>query len=421
MAKINQKGMIPIIAAPASPPTDEIINNPSIDNRLAITSFMPTDLDATPKFRVYFASGQAPNGMSDTQRGYQNPLAWSKPNSLLTVPQQVWLCVSSYFGPQYEGASININPLEYLCSKAVFTGESQPGDLFGTVTTTAVWADGTAYIEEIKTYNAPAGSNIPTEVYTDSGTPGVAKYKAATAPNLTAQENTRIGNIYQQVQEQIQILRPGRTWVDVVDYTNGPLPNNVVTDPDDSYDLNNRYPFMIAPNSNEKFFGTNFLHIYAGIPFINAPDNPVPNPQLTDQLYINCKAQIVGSYSKFAGYNVQLFSMDADGTQQALNTANMIPIAAPPSCNGGTLNDYTDGTSSSPVQVNLATALSNAAKSAMIQNQGPLITTYYEAVAADLSNYGYTYGGDSSKITVGYLINLIASTFKFNPQTGEDL
>jgi len=194
-----------------------------------------------------------------------------------------------------------------------------------------------------------------------------------------------------QVKSAIESLRPGRTYVDVMTYSRASLahppffylgsnnyPNNYpqsfyfgAAHPNitDYLGAGNYYTYMVAPNPSDVYFGTNFLHLYAST--ANQVGGSVPvNPSGSDPIYVYGKNRIIGSYPKFEGFKVYMYS--------CINNFNGVTIAAPAS--------------------------------------------QMAEICADLSRYGYEYGGDAiSEMTVTNMVSLIAGHFYFDPDTGQDL
>ncbi len=406
--------------------------------------------------KAYFGAGQAPDGMDDTFLGYRKPTAWNAANSLLRVPQMVWLslapidCVST----DTDTTPSSIIPNYTLAPDAVPPGEAdyQPGPIYRCGTSfnfgrIYYWNDGHTEIVE------PSGGGFHRSDYTpgdepyivdsggftgddyagvDSGhigrQPTIYSGYTRSVVNWNYREYQRILPIFQEVKTRIEALRPTLTYIDIVDY------NDSTKWPNDRFQNGgvqpgNRYGFIVAPDPSETFFGTNFLHIYTGGNASFEPSVPPTddyNADISlDGTYIACKAQIMGSYPKFSGYNVYLYVIGKNLQQVKWANAPVITSIDAPPCDNLEILGVDPIAYPPPLnQVNVI----NIQRQGTIDFENNKITGYatnfnttFSVIASDLSAFGYHYSGDSELITVDSMIALIASNFRFNPITGRDL
>lgn len=238
------------------------------------------------KHELYFAKGQTPDGMKD-QAGYQKPTKLNKTSSLLKVPQMVWLSAAFF------SADLTENPTYFY-----YTGTQLYNSAHGTPedsdpTWVGWWSDGV-----IKT--APTGGVGPDDGDTPTPEGGVyiqvyanflgstvlpiipflvqfnlgpINAQIQTVPNLDYNESLRLLTVFQNVKTTIEKLRPGLTFVDVVDWYRGTVngqPGSGTIDNNPNFPSTGGsftvafYPWMVSPDPTEKFFGTNFMHVFAG-------------------------------------------------------------------------------------------------------------------------------------------------------------
>jgi hypothetical protein len=70
-------------------------------------------------------------------------------------------------------------------------------------------------------------------------------------------EHDRLKTVCQNVKNTLERLRPGRTWLNVIDWNDSDH-----RDPSEIYEI--LYPWMVMPDEGQIFFGTNFLHMWLG-------------------------------------------------------------------------------------------------------------------------------------------------------------
>ena len=258
----------------------------------------------------------------------------------------------------------------------------------------------------------------------------------SSVPNWQAVEYARIDPIFRAVAAKIQnVLRPGRTWVDVVDYqTANPLqiPNSNFHWPAGSPN-SGVFPWgggpsmpIICPPPSDIFFGTDFLHICCGT-------NGIINDSsdgLSSEYYAELKARMFAVFPKFAGYSAKIYGVASLGQQAALPLLAPIPIDSlsypvrPPIFpvpTGETLDPQEQAYWDLYLINTVADLNVNDANSGLATiNTGQ--NAFNEGVAGDLVECGFSYGGDSTVISsVDYLVALIAAHFNFDPITGQDM
>jgi hypothetical protein len=426
--KVNNPGMIPIFPE-ATPPVKP---NKTLGATIQRPSFITAKpLLSTPpaKFKAYFASGQAPDGMTDMRRGYQIPLDWNKASTQLRMPQMVWLSLV--------GIDIGIQYIKSYPTNATVYEVFWPA-LKGPIAT-----GGTSYDQF---QNSLGGTNTyiqPPGAATDEYNVVTGNYfedveAVLSAPNYFNMENTRLQPICAAVKNKIEKLRPGRTWVDFIDYNNFNAFPNTTINPDGNWE---KYPtfstgamwsYMITPDPTEKFLGTNFLNINIGGQG-SGPGGDSTNTtgffildEAPDSGYGYSKNRLKLNVPKFAKYRVMLFSVGGEGQQNPIEGDDpAIPIPGPIGV-GTTMGDSLAGyllmdNSGRYAVTNAARESQVAHYNETITGWGPKLKAFYMLVADDLKDYGFTYEGDSSNIDEDLLVNLIAKNFNFNPSNGKDL
>ena len=391
-------------------------------------------LDGTLK--AYFGPGQAPVGTNDLGTadagGYRSPTDWNKEKTLLRAPQQVWLSSTSMANML---CLVGRSGGYYFLAPPLLP---QTGNWVTNTSQNLYWANG----EVSSSYQYFTGSPAPAPftIVQNSGYSGGDP------------EGDRVASVYSDVKSQIESLRKGKTWVDVVRYPKGGILTHYNAYP--TTNLGGRYASLVAPDPTENFFGTDFLHVFCGghttgkNPFgasvissgnFTGPVPPylgpayltessiagsgpeyfpylIPNeyyPSISslstnadnitsDSGYLKCRAQVVGSYPKFAGYSVYLYSV------------NYVP------------SPYLVGTSFDLEEIPYGPQFDpfyylGYLGFAQVDQTVPSLPIDLAAIAKDLAAYGYHYGGASEQLTSGNIVKLIADHYHFDPVTGKDL
>ena len=88
----------------------------------------------------------------------------------------------------------------------------------------------------------------------------------------------------------------------------------------------------------------------------------------------------------------------------------------------GEAYSYTQETHTDPDFITYSTySNSGYYRAANLNASNAQLGDWLGAIAGDLAAYGYQYGGTSEQLTSDGIVNMIASHFKFDPETGKDL
>lgn len=338
---INQKHMMPRI--------------PGIPNRFTFS-------------RSDFLMGRVKCAFGPGQRQplqYMSPTDWPAAGTRLRVPRAVWLSVYLRLGFDDVGPTFTQTWRNFYLDQR-----------FSTV---------------IAGFTGPNGT---TPVYFGDG-----PYTTDTR-NTDFEEHTRLLGVLQNVKDRIESLTKARTTVELIDW-NDP---NVAQNPDYNsdgflqfasldYDLDGN----VVP-----FFGTDFLHIWAGHGlgangndrFEFDPYEPADPPD-SDSLYGNPTGRLMAYYDKFRGHKTLLYYPD-----QQWPAPSRVP---------------------DPDNVNIG----GAAEYFPYETQMPIIQGYqrdlYEFFESNMSDFGVKFDGGTSQLDEDGLVNAIAAHFGFDPGTGEDV
>lgn len=132
-------------------------------------------------------------------------------------------------------------------------------------------------------------------------------------------EDLRLIALFRQVVDVLKQRRPGRTWgksIDWFTFNNTPVFG--------SYFTADHWIHMIAPQAGTpRFFGPNYLHIYAGYQYFAYFENPgdvtsqnfsndnTPGFNAVGTLRYNAsKAKVTTNYDSFAGYATRIFGAE---------------------------------------------------------------------------------------------------------------
>jgi hypothetical protein len=327
---------------------------------------------------TYFGPGQRPDAIADP---YHPPTDWPAAGRLLRVPQVVWL------------------------SRALRFWHS------------IVLRTETGIIRVVnESFNFTLSHS-----FTDYDYPDVA-------------ENLRLGAVFAAVQARIAALRPGRTFVLPIDWfeTAYWIAHDFVDVGGRTYGypVADNFPHLEAPLlPAAPYFGTQFLHVFAGNLYedrTGVPDPPDPGadpfrvwfdsfgePGLAGNAALAAStARVRAALSRFAGYRVLLYPTSL--------VAQLPPTPPPPfqpsDADLAVPGDYPFfawSTISYP-----ANPLANYAKN---------LTVFGDSLAAMGWDEGadgpnpVAIGGTTTDLTEDALVALIAAHFGFDPDTGADL
>ncbi len=440
------------------------------------------------KLKTYYTPGQNPDAGEPNL--YTTPSShWQPPNKILYRPQTVWLYVGVPlpYDTKYAQKQIltkvatNFPTYKFddgFIGIASFSPHGYNGSFYadGSIKVIAGWLDPNPLNPTFPPVNSELGGwtlltgpNVfpPSWIQSVAG-PTSGNTAHPYLPNPYPLERARIREIYDNVKEVIEQLRPDRTYVQVIDpwvydintdtYPSPPPGppriNNIYFGVKDIYFKNyddgvsnlplNGVPepswVAMVPIDQDDYFGVNFLYIYTG-----SPANVLFGQQGTgtgvvkDPLFIHAAAQ------KFCNYSLRMFGLDTfieheppieTGGTPLIPPTKMIypgsgtlldpewkvyaPGSFPP---GGTLGDY--GTVWTPISIN-PDIINNLIKGANLSRDRINIqnNAFLNNVANDLTavNVDAKYLGEASLVNGSEdLIKLIANFYKFNFQTGKDL
>jgi hypothetical protein len=226
-------------------------------------------------------------------------------------------------------------------------------------------------------------------------------------------ESDRIQTIYSHVKSTIESLRPNRTWVDIIDF-NGQFDQSL-------------FPYLFAPDISEEYFGTNFLHIFAGTAS-TIFYNDYPNIFSTDD-YILGVARVKQAMKNFSNWGARIYSLDLEDQKFILPNYEFTYKGG----GGAFWKNRADN----------ITANRNAVNAINLEGLSPTFSSIGTYNVNDTTNYfnastlyltgsvdpqfwgkgtiPIVYKGISSIMTEQLLINQIADYFNFDPHNGKDL
>lgn len=291
-------------------------------------------LDGT--YTTYFVPEQWPFGMHDNSYvGYKNPTQWPRAGFLLRPPQVV--CISFCAYPDYR---LHPFPGDPLAIDYCYAGQTQEFDYLQIAIDTKI------AIETLR----PELTSI-----------GITAYLAAAVTGYyTSGDESELGQHPYNSSDRYPMYPQS------LEYYNSYFNFN--------YQLGglSYLQYLVAPNPQEDFFGVDFLHLFIyNDPFFTAITEPGIGGSMQGQYYQPGKTRVINSYSRFAGYNVIMYSMPWLNGVFGLYPANVAGVLE---------------------------------------------------ICTDMADYGYSYGGDAqTEFTVSNTVDLIAKHFHFDPTTGKDL
>lgn len=358
--------------------------------------------------KTFFAPGQTEFSLME----YDNPTAWRPQGSLLKMPQVVWLSChmpyasadTAFIPPEDDFHTAWRDPLEPDESwlpfyNGVWSGGGSGFDR-GVVSTTYAYITPVPveYMWAVDRYDGQGNitGSGPMSVWMDGGY--LADYWVID-DRAYYDARGEFNTVLQSVKSSIESIRPGKTWVYVNHWWFTQVP------------MFDTCTHMIAPPTDSPYVGTDFLHMYFGAVAYQGTDwggpgfgefdgmTPMygrpyritpwfePEPEqgvvtfMKGMVYDASLARVQAAQDRFAGFRVMLFGHDVPITVYV--GADQVPMPF-------------DGIS--------------VAHTAFLQQQG-----------TDLAEYGYSYEGMGTGISVDTIKNKIAAHFGFNPSTGADL
>ncbi len=389
------------------------------------------------KWHAYFAPGHKPDVIATT---WQNPTDWMKANALLRMPQVVWL-----------ECRIHVSDLN-TSNASLVNATDEVIDAGGT--TNQLWtADGV------------------THEFVLPGAPGFVPPPPPSSEmqdNRAMVEKDRLMTIFNAVKTKIEAKRPGRTWVQVINWFDSATTGQAGTVPSGfSVDHNGSLtPIMIVPLDHANveyksrsstpsnswnqclagflespwasfppYLGTDFLSVYCGNVFTSGftdtsnlylPDLWTPASFIASSYYQDMYDQYKAATPLFFGLSSRLFhpdlawggwTIDAPGSVFTDNKfENWTPPGSPsPPGSWADLTNYT----SLPF-----TASGAAHANALCGDNVTFTRDVFDLVKVQalIDKLDITHLGGTSLIAdEDYLVKMIASRFHFNPETFKDL
>ena len=234
--------------------------------------------------------------------------------------------------------------------------------------------------------------------------------------NSDLQEYTRLLDVFNQVQQQVQTIQAGKTWVTINAYGNAAIEPGVILNQDGS-SVQNFYYQLAAPDFSAypppiSFYGTNFLNVWAGGGGNLAGSTngvfllPSGMPSLgNDAAYAFSKSSLIAAYPFFCNYAAFLFHFD--DTWATAGQTQFIPL--------------TLANEESIVSVIGSSDTLNQLVTESQQYESALYDLFKSDLSGDPTNFNINHPGGTSKIDYDYLMSLIASYFNFDPNTGAEL
>lgn len=238
---------------------------------------------------------------------------------------------------------------------------------------------------------------------------------SATTPNLYRQEADRVAAVYAEVKAAVETLRPGRTFVEILDWQ-GPSGNKAL-----NY-TSSRYSHVLAPDvAEDAYLGLNFQHVHAGHFGYDKAGNPpdrfmwydADDSALADPVYATSRARVTTAYPLFAGYTTDLYGPVYDWSPAATAPLTFFSISK------------SFGSTITPADRANALAAAIAKEPTVAATVWPrrdaLSVSMLRATAVDLVDHGFSYNGTTSDLTSASLLASIAERFGFDPSTGKDV
>jgi hypothetical protein len=258
-------------------------------------------LDST--IETFYGPGQPPDsgaqpGADDTgaavTKVYQPPLDWPGAGRLLRVPQVVFLSPRAEWSPLGQSMSQTF----YFTDTVVYSSSSVAYTNCSGVSTVAI-------------------NPKFDEAYRKLSQEGVWTIGVDT-PDVGVNEYQRLYDVFAAVKTTIEGLRPGRTWVDLIEWDRFEEDGDHETQ---HFGMNDTIDFLLAPPLDEPpYLGTRFLHIYAGSPwgFVGTYKQELTSsagaiPPEYDTAYTSSSNRVMAAYGAFAAYAAWVYSFRSGG------------------------------------------------------------------------------------------------------------
>lgn len=327
-------------------------------------------LDGTIK--SYYAPGHRPNMYWG---GYTNPTDWPNAGTLLRVPQVVWLQARMAKARQINGTSFANTWKVYHPTEE---GEAVVFFLGG---------------DPNKPYSFDSGPFTQTQ------------------DNLYRTETDRLVALFGQVKSEIEGIRAGRTWIEVIDWNDWRTGGEVENDFNygtDGFSILDIPPLTLDGDEvATPFFGTNFLNIYCGdilqghnsfYDYFTQSDLVTPIPLNEYIEWQRNYPTLIAASRLHPAYSIRLYHPKSVFGHWIIEDVSLPLVAVDET---GSLHARDDAFNGYPGRT-----------SAAMDEACSL------AAGDDLD---MTHPGDTSSITATSLKTLIADHFGFNSDTGKDL
>lgn len=367
-------------------------------------------LDGT--WTAYFGAGQMPNIISNT---YYVPTDWNKVKTLMRPPQVVWLEVRINWSQSHD-----------------FWNYSNTGPTTGLTMT--------PYTATFDPLMAGMIGNVMINYEIDpTATVILADYIYDVQTNLAMVEKVRLNEVFADVKATIEALRPGRTWVGITNWydddasTKGLGFNSgtieIGTDPTWADNGSWFLEFPDAEFPRLDYFGTDFLGVYCGnafktghtsanpwsLPFgSDTPESDLVASSQWANIYVD---RMKPNYKKFYRHSTQLFHTDVPwGHWQDF-------IGRPGTILPDVIYTFSE-LNAQPFNliggdIWLASGISDASSTDLDSDHGEVFDAVASIAATD--HIDIAHPGGTSLITFDYLIDLIATHFGFDKDTGIDV
>jgi hypothetical protein len=438
-------------------------------------------------YRAYWGPGQRPDAAEPT--GYYPPTDWMPAGYCLRLPQVVWLYLSKpgmsttashRVSAQFDGPfrdAFGSGTDFFQVDPQIWQMNAYPDGKISAIAYVQTPETSGPYPMTLGAWSRNSSIDPPGHhAYTFSNWGGTFNSSGMVDPvfeetidDAYQAEYDRVKAIYMAVKSAIELKRPGRTWVNIIDPwdygTTGSLqhipPQYFGTDhgvfsvpgPVDSFFPGQPIEYwpMLNPADTSDYLGTDFLMVYCGSPdttevLINdaSPDVDGGRQSFVELARGHSIATIVGSATKFRQYSIRYFGLDPileafshyTGGTAVPPPAFDITLGSPPDdfichvfatkaeadadrtyvaqafwteVDSGVItgiDSYIDG-------LNTVNSNAKAANIAQLQQDA----TDLAALGVDASYVG----GSSLATGSAYLVNLIASHYGFSPSTGADL